>query len=97
MPATRVLSVRAAVLGLAVAAAIGWSPATALGTSAIPANQTGVVLDGNPITAIVGDIDGDGVRELISVGPRDDDPVHLAVEVLERGQTARWSRPAARR
>jgi hypothetical protein len=85
MPATRVVLVRAAVLGLAVAAAIGWMPATALGTSAIPADQTGRLLDGNPITAIVGDIDGDGVRELISLGPRDDDPVHLAVEVLEEG------------
>jgi len=85
MPATRVVSVRAAVLGLAVAAAIGWLPVTTLGTSAIPADQTGLVLDGNPITAIVGDIDGDGVRELISLGPRDDDPVHLAVEVLEEG------------
>ena len=85
MPATRVVSVRAAVLGLAVAAATGWLPVPALGTSAIPADQTGDVLDGNPITAIVGDIDGDGVRELISLGPRDDDPVHLAVEVLEEG------------
>ena len=85
MPATRVVSVRAAVLGLAVAAAAGWLPATALGTSAIPADQTGRLLDGNPITAIVGDIDGDGVRELIRLGPRDDDPVHLAVEVLEEG------------
>ena len=85
MPATRVVSVRAAVLGLAVAAATGWLPVAALGTSAIPADQTGDVLDGNPITAIVGDIDGDGVRELISLGPRDDDPVHLAVEVLEEG------------
>ncbi|HKO32926.1 MAG TPA: hypothetical protein VJY85_04195 [Candidatus Limnocylindria bacterium] len=85
MPATRVVSVGAAVLGLAVAVATGWSPPTALGTSAIPPDATGRLLDGNPITAIVGDIDGDGVRELISLGPRDDDPVHLAVEVLEQG------------
>ncbi len=85
MPATRVLSVRAAVLGLAVAAAITWVPGAARGASTIPADQTGQVLAGIPITAIVGDIDGDGVRELIRLGPRDDDPVHLAVEVLEEG------------
>jgi hypothetical protein len=85
MPATRVAPVRAAaVLGLAVAAATGWSPGPALGASAIPADQTGEILAGTPITAIVGDIDGDGVRELIRLGPRDDDPVHLAVEVLEQ-------------
>ena len=67
------------------AAALGWMPAAALGASAIPAEQTGQILDGQPITAIVGDVDGDGVRELIRLGPRDDDPVHLAVEVLEDG------------
>jgi hypothetical protein len=84
MPATRVVPVRTAVLGLAVAAAVASLPASALGVSAIPADQTGQILDGNPITAIVGDIDGDGVRELITLRPRDDDPVHLAVEVLEQ-------------
>ena len=85
MPATRVLPVRAAVLGLAVATVISWVPGSVLGASAIPADQTGQVLAGTPISAIVGDIDGDGVRELIRLGPRDDDPVHLAVEVLEEG------------
>ncbi len=85
MPATRVLPVRAAVLGLAVATVISWVPGSILGASAIPADQTGQVLAGTPISAIVGDIDGDGVRELIRLGPRDDDPVHLAVEVLEEG------------
>ncbi len=84
MPATRVVSVRAAaVLGLAVAFAVSWMPAHALGATAIPPEQTGQVLAGQPITAIVGDIDGDGVRELIRLGPREDDPVHLAVEVLD--------------
>ena len=81
MPATRVVSVRAAVLGVAVAAALGWMPAPAFGASVIPAEQTGQILDGQPITAIVGDVEGDGVRELIRLGPREDDPVHLAVEV----------------
>ena len=85
MPATRVPPVRAAVLGLAVATVISWVPGSVLGASAIPADQTGQVLAGTPISAIVGDIDGDGVRELIRLGPRDDDPVHLAVEVLEEG------------
>src|SRR5262245_33195572 len=86
MPATRVVSVRVAVLGLVVAAVISLLPANVLGASAIPADQTGQILDGTPITAIVGDVDGDGVRELITLRPRDDDPVHLAVEVLEAGR-----------
>jgi hypothetical protein len=85
MPATRVPPVRAAVLGLAVATVISWVPGSVLGAAAIPPDQTGQVLAGTPISAIVGDIDGDGVRELIRLGPRDDDPVHLAVEVLEEG------------
>ena len=89
MPATRVVPVRTAVLALAVAAVIASVPAGVIGVSAIPADQTGQILDGNPITAIVGDIDGDGVRELVTLRPRDDDPVHLAVEVLEEGQGGR--------
>ena len=68
-----------------MATVISWVPGSVLGASAIPADQTGQVLAGTPISAIVGDIDGDGVRELIRLGPRDDDPVHLAVEVLEEG------------
>ena len=99
MPATRVVSVRAAVLGVAVAAALGWLPAPALGASAIPAEQTAEILDGQPITAIVGDVDGDGVRELIRLGPREDDPVHLAVEVFigwEGGALPAGSAPLAR-
>ncbi|HEX5579614.1 MAG TPA: hypothetical protein VFY43_08120 [Candidatus Limnocylindria bacterium] len=89
MPATRAAPVRFAVLGLAVAAVIASLPGTVAGVSQIPTGQTGQILDGNPITAIVGDIDGDGVRELITLAPRADDPVHLAVEVLEERPNGR--------
>jgi hypothetical protein len=83
MPARRVVPARATVLWLAVAAAASALPAPVHGATSIPPDQTGQMLGGTPITAIVGDIDGDDVRELITLGPRDEDPVHLAVAVFE--------------
>jgi hypothetical protein len=84
MPATRVIQVRAAVLWVVVAAAIGLIPAQALAAPGIPAEQTGRILEVAAITAIVGDVDGDGGRELVTLGPREDDPVHLAVTVFDQ-------------
>ena len=89
MPATRVVQVRAAVLGVAMAIVLGLVPAGALAVPAIPLEQTGRALDGEPITAIVADVDGDGVRELVFLGPREDDPVHLAVTVFGQRPSGR--------
>jgi hypothetical protein len=86
MPAQTVVPRRIAALALVLALAAGWWPAPSRGTTAIPSQQTGQQLAGATVTAIVGDIDGegDGVRELVRLSPRVDDPVHLAIEAFEQ-------------
>jgi len=81
------LLVAAAVVGLVMVA-----PSPALGASAVPAEDT-MPLPGTVVTALVGDVDGDGVRELVRVLPWETNPAQLGVDVvgIEDG------RPAAHR
>jgi hypothetical protein len=70
----------AVVVLLAAVSAVLPPPAAAV--SAIPQRHAGQLLAGATISAVVGDVDGDGVRELVRLVPRPDDEVHLAVDVV---------------
>lgn len=61
----------------------------ARGVVAIPRGQTGDVLPGATVTAIVGDVDGDGIRELVRLRSRESNPAFLAVEVITVGSDGR--------
>jgi hypothetical protein len=70
-----------ATLALATAAWLAL-PQPGLAVSAIPA-EVATFLAPDALTAIVGDVDGDGVRELVRLVPRAGDDLHLAVEVVQ--------------
>ena len=69
---------------LVIAASWCW-PASAQGAVAIPRRQTGEVLPDATVNAIVGDVDGDGVRELVRLRSRESNPAFLGVEVITVG------------
>jgi hypothetical protein len=70
-------------LGAAVLAiTLLWRPAGVHASGAIPSDQTGDILHGATIAAIVGDVDGDEIRELARLTSRTGDADHLAVEVI---------------
>jgi hypothetical protein len=87
MPAQ--LLIRRSVVALALVIGTAWPPTGAKATTAIPSGQTGTVLPGVTVTAIVGDVDGDGIRELVRLTPRDGDVGHVAVEVVSIGSDGR--------
>lgn len=68
------------VAGCLAAALLAVSPTPASAASVIPA-ETGVELSSGARSAIVGDVDGDGIRELVRVLRWQNDPGRLAVEV----------------
>ena len=80
----------AVALLLALPAVGSLSPAA--GVEAIPAQQGGERFPEPTITAVVGDVDGDGVRELVRLGPLADDETHLGVEVISADGEARTTR-----
>jgi len=55
--------------------------ATARAVSVIPAGGPVATLPFPAESAIVGDVDGDGIRELVQIGPRAQNPAHHAVAV----------------
>jgi hypothetical protein len=72
------LLVAAALIGLAALPAAQASPVRAV--TGAPPEQV-VALDGRAVNAIVGDVDGEGVRELVRVVPWETNPTQLAVDV----------------
>ena len=60
----------------------GRAPTPVAAVDAIPAEQSGERLAEATVTAVVGDVDGDGIRELIRLGPLADDETHIGVEVI---------------
>jgi len=66
----------------------------AAGVEAVPAQQGGERFPEPTVTAIVGDVDGDGVRELVRLGPLPDDETHLGVEVISADREGRTTRHA---
>lgn len=88
------LLVAAALIGLA-----GFPPSAARAASAVPAENV-VAIDGQTQSAIVGDVDGDGVRELVRIVPVTVNPTQLAVDVLREmtgGGVSRLPQVALRR
>lgn len=75
---------------LACLAAAAPTPAGAV--DVIPAQQSGERIPDRTITAIVGDVDGDGVRELVRLGPLPDDATHVGVEVISADADGRLTR-----
>jgi len=73
---------------LACATAVAPPPSTA---AAIPPERA-TVLDEALDSAIVGDVDGDGVRELVQVIPWETNPTQLAVEVISVDGSGRVTR-----
>ncbi|HET6745552.1 MAG TPA: hypothetical protein VFH90_06840 [Candidatus Limnocylindria bacterium] len=89
---------------LAVALLLASAPAGAVtpvaAVDVIPAEQGGERLPEATVTAVVGDVDGDGVRELIRLGPLADDETHVGVEVIsadDAGQLTRHGMVPVRR
>jgi hypothetical protein len=81
-PMPPLATARALLAALAAAAALagsGVTPAAAVGS--VP-REGGGVLPGQAQGAIVGDVDGDGVRELVRLVPWDANPGLLALEVV---------------
>lgn len=73
-------SLSTVVLLTALAVALSAPPVGAVST--IPGRHAGHVLEGEALSAVVGDVDGDGVRELVRLVPRPEDDLHLAVDVV---------------
>jgi hypothetical protein len=69
-------------LGLLVTMVALASPSAAAAVDAIPAEPGTTVLERGAITAIVADVDGDGVRELVRLVPRTGNPAEVAVDVV---------------
>ena len=72
---------RLAVALLLASFAVG-APTLVAGVDSIPAEQSGERLPEATVTAVVGDVDRDGVRELVRLGPLPDDESHVGVEVI---------------
>jgi hypothetical protein len=72
-------------VALALAIATAWVPTAARGTDAIPDAQTGEPLPFGTVAAIVGDVDGDGVRELVRLVRMPGDPSLVGAEVVTMG------------
>lgn len=77
---------------LVLACLVVAAPAPAAAVDVIPAQQTGERLPEPTITAIVGDVDGDGIRELIRLGPLAGDLTHVGVEVVSADGDGRLTR-----
>jgi hypothetical protein len=90
------MAARTSLRRLAVALLLASAPAGALtpvaAVDAIPAEQGGERLPVATVTAVVGDVDGDGVRELIRLGPLTDDETHLGVEVISADDSGQLTR-----
>ncbi len=72
---------RTLVLAVAAVWCASFWPPPALGATPLPAESV-TSLDGALEAAIVGDVDGDGMRELVRVVAWDTNPSQLAVEVI---------------
>src|SRR5687768_10904182 len=70
--------------------AVAETPVAAV--DAIPAQQSGERIPDRTVTAIVGDVDSDGVRELVRLGPLSDDATHVSVEVVSADLHGRLTR-----
>jgi hypothetical protein len=83
MPAQPALRRRLSIVVLVVAMSL-CLPAIATGAVTIP-TETADALPGATITAIVGDVDGDGIRELVRLRTNESDPSFLSVEAVSVG------------
>ena len=81
MPAQPALRRRLSIVALVVAASVS-VPSAVAAVVGIPHDQTAEVLQGPTINAIVADVDGDGVRELIRLRASEPSDRQLAVEVI---------------
>jgi hypothetical protein len=84
MPAQPALRRRLSIVALIVATSLSL-PSAVAAVVAIPHDQTADVLQGATITAIVGDVDGDGIRELVRLRASASNQFVLDVEVVSVG------------
>lgn len=74
-----------AVTVLLLAAASSLPPAPVRAVEEIPSVTSAHGVVRPALSAMVGDVDGDGIRELVQIGQRELNPTHLAVEVTAIG------------
>ena len=75
-------SLRRLAVALLLASFVAGAPTLVAAVDSIPAEQSGERLPEATVTAVVGDVDRDGVRELVRLGPLPDDENHIGVEVV---------------